>query len=153
MSKVNEGITKKIRELYCELDNLYESFFELVKIQYNQITDEQYEDLLETLSQKQDLISRIERINQQLKHLEQRFQNSGDFLKKEIFQVSEYYKKIIKTKILVIKENEDRNKELLNRNIKKITDDINYIKRGRKTLYAYNIPPHELEPRFIDKKR
>jgi predicted transcriptional regulator len=153
MSKVNGGITKKFKELYCELDNLYESFFELVKIQYNQITGEQYEDLLETLTKKQDLINEIERINQKLKYLEQQFQNLDDFSKKEIFQVCEHYKKIIKTKILVIKKNEDKNKELLDRNIKKITDDINYIKKGRKTLYGYNIFPHELEPRFIDKKR
>ncbi|NPV42747.1 MAG: hypothetical protein HPY70_02005 [Firmicutes bacterium] len=153
MSKVNEGITKKFSELYGELDNLYESFFELVKIQYNQITGEQYEDLLETLTKKQDLINEIERINKKLKYLEQQFQNLDDFSKKEIFQVYEHYRNIIKTKILEIKKKEDKNKELLNKSIKKITDDINYIKKGRKTLYAYNIPPHELEPRFIDKKR
>jgi paraquat-inducible protein B len=153
MSKANEGIIEKFRNLYGKLDNLYESFFELVKIQFNQITEEQYEALLETLTKKQDLMNEIERVNQESKYLEQQLQNLDGFFKKEIFQACEHYKKIIKTKMLEIKKKEDKSKELLSKSIKKTKDDIDYIKKGRKTLYAYNIPPHELEARFIDKKQ
>ncbi|MDK2901908.1 MAG: hypothetical protein PWR14_812 [Thermosediminibacterales bacterium] len=151
MSKINGEIIKKIKELYGELDNLYESFFELVKIEYIQLTEEKYEELLKTLSKKEDLINKIEKINHKLKELDKQF---NDFLKKEeVFQVCEYYKKNIGTKILEIKAKEDENKKVLNKNIKKIKDDIDYIKKGRKTLHAYNFSPNKIEPRFIDKKR